>query len=136
MQGATGKLGHLQRQGRHRHRAQGQGRRALGQRGGILEVLAGPLDCGDQFGAADAAISVGVDQRERALVEVQSARRAAQRDPELLVQVSEIKKIIGAFKTHLVQPAGAGEFPHVFGVGAPNCGTARHQWRVRVPKTT
>lgn len=80
-------------------------------------MVAGPLDCGDQLGRTDVAISIGIDQREHAFVELQSVGRTAQSDPELLVEIAKIEKIIGSLEAHLIESAGAEKFPDVFWMG-------------------
>jgi hypothetical protein len=58
----------------------------------IFEQAAGPLGGGDEFRRADAAVLVGVNQRQRGLVELDARGGAGQRDPELLVELVEVQR--------------------------------------------
>ena len=65
------------------------------------------------LGHADAAILVGVDERERLLIELEAFDGAAQRDPEFLVELAEREQIVGGLERDLIKAAGAEEFPDV-----------------------
>jgi hypothetical protein len=60
---------------------------------GVLQHVAQPLDRGEDLRRAHVAVAVGVEQRERALVDLEALRRAAQRDPELLVELVEVEDV-------------------------------------------
>ena len=79
----------------------------------ILEHRAGPLDGGDEFGRADAAVLVGVNQRGGLGAKFQAGGRAGQRDPEFLVELVEVHQVGTGFEFDLVKAAGAKEFPHM-----------------------
>ena len=59
----------------------GQGVAGLYQNVGIHQTAAKPVGGGDDFRRADAAVLVGVNQVERAGVELQPACGAGERDP-------------------------------------------------------
>ena len=93
----------------------GQGQRlgALGDLDRVLEDFDDPVDGGDDLRRADAAIVVGVQQIEGLRVELEAVRRAAQRHPELLVEVLERGQVGVFLQRHLVHAAGPEEFPPV-----------------------
>ena len=77
----------------------------------IFEGAAGPLDGGDEFGRADAAIVVSVNQGGGLGIELQSGDGASQRDPQFLVELIQTHQIGAGFEPHLVETAGAVESP-------------------------
>ena len=74
-----------------------------------------PLDGGEELGHADAAVAIGVNEGEGLLVELEAFDGAAQRDPELLVELIEREEIRATGEGHLIEAAGAEEFPRVAG---------------------
>ena len=78
---------------------------------GIFHQAAGPFGGGDEFRRADAAVLVGVNQRERGLVEFDARGGAGQRDPEFLVKLVEVQQVGAGADDDLVEAAGAEEFP-------------------------
>ncbi len=77
----------------------------------ILEESGGPGDRVNHFRRADAAVLVGIDQIERARVELDAARRARERHPQFLVERADRGGIGPAVDAHLVDAAGAEEAP-------------------------
>ena len=63
------------------------------------------------------AVAVGVDDLERALVDLQPLDRAAERNPELLVEFPERPQVVPGLKRYLIQPPLRKNF-HRCGVGA------------------
>jgi hypothetical protein len=79
------------------------------------QLRAGPGAGRQQFGWADAAILVGVDQVQRALVELDAAGGAGQGYPEFLVQLGQVGDVLAALDDDLVHAAGAKELPGMLG---------------------
>ncbi|MCY1229160.1 hypothetical protein D9M72_415170 [compost metagenome] len=80
---------------------------------GAAQPLAGPLAGRDDFGRSHAAVAVGVDEVERARIEVDAARGAGERDPELLVEFGDARDVLAVAEHHLVHAARAKELPAV-----------------------
>jgi hypothetical protein len=80
---------------------------------GFFESAAGPLHGGDQFGRADAAVVVGVNQGGGFGIELQSGNGAGQRHPQFLVELIQAHQIRAGFEPHLVEAAGAVEPPWI-----------------------
>ena len=93
--------------------AQRQHVAALQQHVGVAKPRADPFARRDHFGRAHAAVAVGVDQVEGACVEVDAARRARERHPELLVELRDAGDVLAGAKDHLVGAARADELPAV-----------------------
>jgi hypothetical protein len=81
------------------------------QRAQILQVILGPLDRRDHFRSPHPPVAVGIDQRQGAFVDLGALDRAAQRHPQLLVEVFQIAVVVRGFEPHLVEAAGAEEPP-------------------------
>jgi hypothetical protein len=77
----------------------------------VAQALAAPLHGADDLGRADAAVLVGVDERERALVVLEALDRAGQRSPQLEVEVAEVGEIVRRLEADLVEAARARELP-------------------------
>ena len=82
----------------------------------VLEVRAGERHGGDELVRAHAPILVGVDERERARVDLEPARRAGQRDPQLLVELAEGAQVGGSLELDLIEAARREEAPDVLGL--------------------
>ncbi len=93
--------------------AQGQGGGRLQQIVGVLEATGRPFRRGDDFRRADPPVLVRVDEIERLRVEFDPARRAGQRDPQLLVEFVEVGEVGPPVQFHLVEAARAKETPSV-----------------------
>ena len=82
----------------------------------IFQQAAGPLGGGDEFRHADAAVLVGVNQRERGLVELDARGGTGQRDPKFLVELVEVQEVGPGTDDDLVEAAGAEEPPGMGGI--------------------
>ena len=80
----------------------------------IFQQAAGPFGGGNQFRRADAAILVGVNQRERGFVKFDARGGTGQRHPELLVELVEVQEVGPGTDDDLIEAAGAEEFPSVW----------------------
>lgn len=98
-----------------------QPRFAAQQRLPVLEPRADPFAGGDQLRRADAAIAIEVDQVEGAFVEFEAARGTGQRDPALLVEVTEMEEVVGGIDACLIGAARPEESPGVCH-GCAGCG--------------
>src|SRR5882724_6618105 len=85
------------RQGRARSRAQ------------VLEPLRAPAERSEDLGRANAPVLVEVEHLERPLLELEAFHRAAQRDPELLVELVEVREVRAAVQRDLVQTTDPAE---------------------------
>jgi len=85
----------------------------------IFKIRTSPSDGGEQFGHANTAIAVGIDQGEGFLVELKTLDWAGQRHPQLRVEGMEVFKISGGGQGDLVETADAKKIPGVVG----------HEWR-------
>jgi hypothetical protein len=83
------------------------------ERGEVLQVVLAPLDRDDDLRRPDAAVAVGVDERQRPFVELEPLDGARERGPQLLVEVLEVREVRGGLELRLVEPAGARELPTV-----------------------
>jgi hypothetical protein len=83
------------------------------QRLGVLDALAGPSHRGQDFRDADLAVAVGVHQGERAGVELEARRRAAQDRPQLRVELAEVAQVLAGLDGDLVEAPDAEELPAV-----------------------
>ena len=79
----------------------------------VLHHRAGPLDRRDDLRRANASVLVRVDQVERLRVELDAAGRAAQRGPQLLIELVEIREIGSRCEVNLLEAAGAEKAPGV-----------------------
>ncbi|MCY1237748.1 hypothetical protein D9M72_504570 [compost metagenome] len=91
---------------------------------GAAQPLAGPLAGRDDFGRSHAAVAVGVDEVERARIEVDAARGAGECDPQFLVELGDACDVLAAAEHHLIHAAGTDELPAV----------RRRAWRVGAGK--
>ncbi len=89
----------------------------------VLEHGPGPMGGGDQFGGANAAVPVRVNQRGRARVKIQPGNRAGQRDPKFLVQFVKMNDVGAGFDLDLVKTAGAVKPPAM-----RDCGGGHNLW--------
>ena len=87
-------------------------------------LLAGPLAGRDDLGRSHATVAVGVDEVERASIEVDAARGAGECDPQFLVEFGDACDVLAAAEHHLVHAAGTDELPAV----------RRRAWRVGAGK--
>ena len=99
----------------------------------VIETRGRPVNGGEQFRGADVAVVVGVDQRQRAGVELDPGGRAGQRDPQLLVEVLEVQQVGGGIDAYLVEAAGKEEFEGMWHVRLRLrqkgcCGVPRRRW--------
>ncbi|MFO0980187.1 MAG: hypothetical protein U1E76_00310 [Planctomycetota bacterium] len=83
----------------------------------IPDHAADPVDRVDDLLRAHAPIVVGVEQVERALVELEPLHRTAERDPQLLVEILDREQISAGVEARLVDAAGTKEAPAVRGGG-------------------
>jgi hypothetical protein len=60
---------------------------------------------------ADPAVVVEIEQLERVGVELEPLRRAAQRDPELRIELGKILKVSARVEANLIEAACAEETP-------------------------
>ena len=79
----------------------------------MLPLATIPVRTTEEFGGADPAVLVGVDEVERAGVEADAAGGAGEDDPELLVEFGEPGDILARADAHLVEPASAEKAPAV-----------------------
>src|SRR5690606_13736136 len=91
---------------------------------GILEVVPDPACRFDQLRRADAPVGVGVDEIERAGIELQPARRAGERRPELLVEVLDVDDVRAAADDDLVDSGDTDELPAMRGNRAHAAGAS------------
>jgi hypothetical protein len=77
----------------------------------ILEGGRRPFDGGKHLRRTDASIAIGVDQIERALVELNAAGRAGERDPKLLIERRQMGDIGTGVDADLVETASTKEPP-------------------------
>ena len=70
-----------------------------------------PGDGAQKLGHADAAVVVGVQQRQRLGVEADAAGGTAQGRPQFLVQTGEIREVVARLQERLVKSAGTEEAP-------------------------
>jgi hypothetical protein len=90
----------------------------LEQQVGRTQALASPAHRLQQFGHADAAIVVAVEQAQRPGVKLQPAGGAGQHRPQFLVQFAQVLQVLRVVDAHLVKAAAAQEAPAVrFGGG-------------------
>ena len=87
---------------------------ALQQYGRVFQAGGGPVHGGNQLRDADAAVAIGIDQRQGFLIEFEALDRAGQRDPQLLVQPVQCEEVLGRGEGDLVEAAGAEK---ILGVG-------------------
>jgi len=92
---------------------EGEGVGSAQEGGGIFQVEGTPANGGEEFGDADAAVFIGVDEGECFLIDFEPFDGAAQGDPEFLVEVAEVEEVVGGFDGHLVECADSVEFPGV-----------------------
>ena len=92
---------------------QRQRRRGLEQLVRILQAAPRPLGGGDHLRRPNAAVFVGVDQRQGGLIEFQTGGGAGQRDPKLLVELIQGHQIGPGVQPDLVKAAGTEELPDV-----------------------
>jgi len=76
----------------------------------ILQLRARPLARSDQFRWPDAPIVIGIDQVERPGVELHAPRRASESNPELLVEIADMRNVGSVADQNLIDAAGAEEF--------------------------
>src|ERR1022692_970506 len=84
---------------------------ALEQQARVLEPGAGPGHGGDHLRRPHVAVAVRIDEGQRALVNLQPLDRAAEGDPELLVQLAQGQQVVGRRKGNLVESARGNEIP-------------------------
>jgi hypothetical protein len=72
-----------------------------------------PVHGGEDLGHPDAAVVIGVDERQGLLVERRAPRRARQRDPQLLIQLVEVREVRAGREDDLIDAARAEEAPAV-----------------------
>jgi len=79
----------------------------------VLEHLAGPGQRRQHLGVADMAILVGVEQVERARLDRHAAGRHRQRDPQLGVELVEVREVVGGGQRDLIDATRAIERPAI-----------------------
>ena len=84
---------------------------ASGQR--TLQDADRPLHGGEHLGETDATVFVGVEQLERVRRDLDARGRAAQRDPELGVELGERGEVCAGVQPDLIESACAEEAPAV-----------------------
>ncbi len=82
---------------------------------GIFEHGAGPFDGGDQFGRANAAILVGVDQGGGLDIKFNAGDGAGKSDPQLLIELIQAHEVGAGFEFDLIKAASAEEAPVMCG---------------------
>jgi hypothetical protein len=80
---------------------------SLGEPVEFFEQRRRPLGGGQDLRGADATVMVGVDEVEGLGVELDAARRAGQRHPELLIELGQRRCVLAGVEPDLVEPAGA-----------------------------
>ena len=94
----------------------------------VLEVNGGPADGFEEFGNADAAVVVAVDEGEGFLVEEGAFDRTGEGNPEFLIQLGQVDQVFGRGDDDLVEPAHANEIPDMGGGG-------RSRWAHRIGRS-
>ena len=80
---------------------------------GVAQVRAGPFAGRDQLRRPDATVLVGIDEVERAAVELDASGGAGEGHPELLVEFTDVCDVRTIADQNLVHAAGAEELEFV-----------------------
>jgi RNase P subunit RPR2 len=86
-------------------RGEWQARLALEQIARILQYAARPVDRGKHLGHAYAPVAVGVEQRQRVLIELDASGRTTQGCPQFLVEFGKMTDVLARLDAHLIETA-------------------------------
>jgi len=86
---------------------------SLQKHGGVPEEGNGPIDGRKQLRYANPTVVVGIDEREGALVQLESLDRATHGHPQLGIEIAEMEEILTGFEGDLIQTAYSIKLPGV-----------------------